>query len=495
MGVYVDNTGVYVCGWTYGSLPGQTGSGADAFIVKYSLDGEMIWLHQFTCSPGVTCYQITGDESGLYISGLTPGTFPGETNSGAADAFVVKYNRDGNQLWVKQFGTTGDEYPTGISANASGVYVSGYTTGAFPGYTKTGTRNIFVAKLNKDGEKLWVTQIGSVPRPGQTAPTSDYSYYISTVSSYAYVSGYTNGVLPGQTTNGNTDAFLIKLLVNIPPVADCGDAQLDIITETVQLDGSGSSDSDGDDLNYQWSILSKPGSSNSALSSATAEDPTFVADVTGTYEIQLVVNDGTVDSDPCTVTITVITPQEATQNLIDDVQDLVTAGVLNQGQGNALKVKLQTAIQKMNQENYNAAINNLNAFINQVNAFRSAGILTQAQADALITPANRIIAVLNNMLLKSGAVDPALTSDLITWNVPNPFSASTTIWYSLPEELYVTLKVYDSRGKEISVLVDGSITEGTHSVTLSAEGLPSGVYFYRIQAGSYMTTKKLIIVR
>ena len=69
------------------------------------------------------------------------------------------------------------------------------------------------------------------------------------------------------------------------------------------LDGSASSDVDGDGLTYSWSLISQPVGSTTALSSTTIVAPTLFIDQPGTYTVQLIVNDGTVDSAPVTVNI------------------------------------------------------------------------------------------------------------------------------------------------------------------------------------------------
>jgi PKD repeat protein len=83
---------------------------------------------------------------------------------------------------------------------------------------------------------------------------------------------------------------------NIKPLADAGFSQTVIVGESVTLDGSQSADVDGDTLTFFWAIISRPENSTAALSDSTAVKPSFTVDQSGAYEIQLTVNDGTVDS-------------------------------------------------------------------------------------------------------------------------------------------------------------------------------------------------------
>ncbi len=80
-------------------------------------------------------------------------------------------------------------------------------------------------------------------------------------------------------------------------------------------------------------------------------------------------------------------------------------------------------------------------------------------------------------------------------NYPNPFNPSTTIRYQLPASAHVTLKMFDLLGREVGTLINGRQSAGLHSVNFNAGSLPSGVYFYRIEAGTYLETKKLILLK
>jgi len=80
-------------------------------------------------------------------------------------------------------------------------------------------------------------------------------------------------------------------------------------------------------------------------------------------------------------------------------------------------------------------------------------------------------------------------------NYPNPFNPSTTIRFSIPWSAEVSLKIFNLLGEEVATLVSGLKDAGTHTVQWDATGHPSGVYFYRLRAGEFIETKKLILMR
>jgi hypothetical protein len=80
-------------------------------------------------------------------------------------------------------------------------------------------------------------------------------------------------------------------------------------------------------------------------------------------------------------------------------------------------------------------------------------------------------------------------------NYPNPFNPTTQINYSIKEAGLVQLKVYDILGSEVAILVNTNKEAGNYSVSFDASQLPSGVYFYKMQSGNYISTKKMILIK
>ncbi|MDR3627381.1 MAG: T9SS type A sorting domain-containing protein, partial [Ignavibacteriaceae bacterium] len=78
---------------------------------------------------------------------------------------------------------------------------------------------------------------------------------------------------------------------------------------------------------------------------------------------------------------------------------------------------------------------------------------------------------------------------------PNPFNPSTNISFSIPSRAFVSLKVFDIRGREIATLINEDLPAGLYTKEWNANSFSSGVYFYRIKAGNFIATKKLVLVK
>ena len=83
----------------------------------------------------------------------------------------------------------------------------------------------------------------------------------------------------------------------------------------------------------------------------------------------------------------------------------------------------------------------------------------------------------------------------LSQNYPNPFNPTTNIKFSIPTQGFVTLKVFNSLGKEVATLVNGNTNVGTYEVDFDAGSLTSGVYFYRLQSDNFTETKRMMLIK
>lgn len=286
--VALDSGGVYIAGFTRGTLPNQQSDGGeDIFIRKYDFNGNEMWTHQ---SGGGRATGIAANASGIYVTGSGGGPVAGQTGSeflrkyepirgnviwtrlfggnlqdfvrGAAidsggvyvagqaqtkingqtkvnaiyDGFVRKFDFDGNELWNAEWGNGDIDDALGVAADGSGVYIVGETDRAYPGQTNMGTMDSYVRKYDVSGNLQWTKQIG--------AGGPDKAYAMAIDETGGYVSGnIAGGTYPGQKSSGN-DAYVIKLTGITQPVISevgnaFGDAPLIAPNTWVSIKGSG----------------------------------------------------------------------------------------------------------------------------------------------------------------------------------------------------------------------------------------------------------------
>lgn len=106
-----------------------------------------------------------------------------------------------------------------------------------------------------------------------------------------------------------------------------------------------------------------------------------------------------------------------------------------------------------------------------------------------------IINVINDIPLSVDENNNIPINYSLSQNYPNPFNPATTILYSIPYSNHVTLEVYNILGQRIKKLVDELQYEGNYKITFDASELPTGVYIYRLKSGSYVESKKMLILK
>ena len=105
-----------------------------SYLSKHDSDGNELWTRQSGGQSGLFANSLAVDGGNVYVVGLTRGALPGQTHLGNTDAFVRKYDDDGNELWARQFGSRGLDMAEDVVVDGSGnLYVLGTTRLSLPG--------------------------------------------------------------------------------------------------------------------------------------------------------------------------------------------------------------------------------------------------------------------------------------------------------------------------------------------------------------------------
>jgi len=197
---------------------------------------------------------------------------------------------------------------------------------------------------------------------GSSATLSDSSSATPTVTPDIYGDYLIELTVSDSIATGSTDSVTVGF-DNVKPVANAGGNKSILVGETAVQDGTGSTDANGDPLTFSWSLVSKPAGSTATLSGLTSPMTSFVGDISGTYDINLTVNDGLLDSDPNTASILTITVMNAITQVLDDtmvaINNIPPTAFKNPKLANALTNKINAVLKMIEKEKYQGALNKL----------------------------------------------------------------------------------------------------------------------------------------
>ncbi len=206
-GITVDEKGnAYVVGSTLGNLDGNSNEGYyDIFIAKYNSAGSKQWTVLLGTGNSDEGEAITADRKGnIYVAGVTSENPDGKGNAESTDIIAAKYDTDGNGLWEVNFGTSADDWAKGIALDSIGnLYVTGATFGDLGGKKNAGEGDMFITKCDTRGNRLWTELLGTSGLEWGAGIAVDNNDDV-------YVTGGTGGNLGGRLNNGGSDIFLAK---------------------------------------------------------------------------------------------------------------------------------------------------------------------------------------------------------------------------------------------------------------------------------------------
>ncbi|MBX7047445.1 MAG: SBBP repeat-containing protein [Ignavibacteria bacterium] len=503
----VDKLGnVYVTGWGYS---GSDDTSYCCITLKYNSSGVQQWVVIYN-GPAHDADQGRGialDSAGnVYVAGVA--TISGTTY----DVLLIKYNPNGVQQWLQTYNGTGngDDWANSISLDASGnIYLSG-------GTTRTGTGNDFLAlKYNSSGVLQWV---------GTYNGTGNGSDYANALAIDKFGNSYLTGTSKGTTLYG--DYATVKF------------------NSSGVLQWSARYNGPGNDLDQGSGICADTNGNvymtGYTFGSGTATDITTIKYNSSGAQQWVQTYDGTaVNYDQAhgialdsSGNIIVVGYSSGIGSNYDGIIIKYSPSGVQQwvarynGPANGLDELSSVAIDKYNNI-YVTGQTDVNNFVSwdyvtmKYNPEGAQQWLIRYNGPASSTDqATYITLDGSNSVYVTGMSWGTTTTkwDIATvkysqptsittlsneipdkfslsQNYPNPFNPSTIINYQLTINSNVILKVYNNLGNEVEVLVNEKQNAGSYSVTFNGGNLPSGIYFYKLEAGEFKETKKMILIK
>ncbi len=443
--------------------------------------------------------QQTADE-GYIIAGYTV-----SFGAGSRDVYLIRTDVYGNTLWTRTYGGSNTDYAWTVQQTTD----KGYIIGAHSGSFGAGSHDVYLIKCNPTGDVMWTKVYGG--------SSADGAYSIQQTMDGGYIiSAHTSSFGAGQhdiyliKTDDNGDTLWTKTYGGsngdfLRAVHQTTDSGYVLVAETFSF-GAGSSDvylvrtnSSGDTL---WTktyggILSDYGYSVRQ----TTDGGYIVAGHTESFGIagDVYVLRTDVNGDLLWAKSYGGTGKDNGWS----VQQTIDGGYVIAGYSESFGAGNKDVYLIKTDELGNSGCN-------------ESGLVTiVGYTSTLVSSTATLIgsgAVVNNtvtIVSNTPTIDSLLCSNTLTGiedklglskafslvqNYPNPFNPSTTIRYELPTRSHVVLKIFNLLGQEVATLVDGEKAVGRYEVRWEARGFASGIYFYRLQAGEFVETKKLVLI-
>jgi hypothetical protein len=441
------DSGFVVAGYTrsYGTI-----SGRNIWLIKTDTAGTMQWNNTYGGNDDEEAYAVQQTTDGGYImTGYTK-----SASAGGNDVVLIKTDSAGVQQWYHTFGGAQDEEGYSVLQTTDGGFV---VAGATSTYGTAGSRDVWLIKTNSAGGELWRRSMGGYgsdgarsiqqTRDGGFIPTGwTYSYGPGAVGNVWLVKTDSAGNATWNRYFGGTD---VDRGYAVRQTEDGGY----IITGYTASSGAGL-----DDM-----LLIKTDSAGTAVWTRTF---------------------GGTGRDY--------------GNALEKTADggyIIAGYTLSYGAGgdDVWLVKTDANGTLRWSATYGGTASDVGYDVKQTfdGGYVVAGHTLSSGAGVHDVWLIRV----NPELTESVGPTEGVHDFRLLQNYPNPFNPSTTISYSLPRSAHVRLAVYDLLGRSIVLLVDADEMPGLKSVQFDGRNIPSGVYFCRLQAGGYVATNKILLVR
>ena len=499
LGMTVDAAGnIYVIGSTFNES-------LDWLIIKYSPSGERLWFTQFNeeySNRDDIPHAIAVDNLGnVYVTG--------ESYYLSADYLTIKYNSQGIEQWQKRYGGPSQDIAMGITLDENrNVYVTGKEM-------TSGNLNCVTLKYSTGGTLLWEKQYdgptGNYDMGKVIAAASDGSIYVagsteSPANAYDYLlikynsSGTEQWVRtfdgPAHGTEGVRNMVLgYNNSIFITGISEGTGTEYDYLTVRYNAAGyiqwskryNGPVNGDDHAVSLAVDDIGNTYVTGYSMSNTGYDYATVKYSLNGTFQ-WLKREDGSNASD-----------DYAGDIAVDDDGDVYVTGYFKKANDNYLMatVKYSSSGSQKWVKKYDVSgkvSEGRNIFVDGSENIIVGGMSDRSGSghgwyeQFLVVKYTQSQYVIVN---RNGV--PAEFS--LSQNYPNPFNPVTKISFSIPDNSYTKLTVYDISGKQVAELVNGELEAGSYNIDFDASQLSSGTYFYRLESGSFAEVKKMILVK
>jgi hypothetical protein len=437
----------YDGGYVLAGYTASFGAGsADMWLVKASAEGDSLWSRTYGGSSWDDCRCIQKTQDGGYVLAGCSYSF----GAGDYDFWLVKVDANGDSIWSRTFGGPGAERAYSVRQTSDGGYILGGGTESFG----AGQEDVWLVKTDANGDSLWSRTFGgdSVEYCRSVQQTADGGY-----------------ILVGGTMSwgaGDWDFWVVK------------------------------TNADGDSL---WSRTFGGSSFESCSSIWQVADGYILIGTTGIYDFWMVKMSADGDSlwsrrfggPGC--------ERGYTSAPVPDGGWILAGCSCSYGGGWYLHPEFWLLRTSANGDSL------WSRTFGGPDWDQCWSVQVTSDGGYILGGVTLSFGAGNRdfWLVKTG-VDP-LPSELRTVSIPshyslqqnwpNPFNPSTQIAYDLPQAGHVSLKVFDLLGREVATLVDEKQSPGSYCSAFDGSGLPSGIYLYRIDAGDWTQTKKMVLLK
>jgi hypothetical protein len=451
----------------------RLGVGADVGLLKADSSGNTLWTRTYGGSSDDKGYsaQLTSD-GGYIIAGDT-----WSFGAGRSDVYLLKTDSSGDTLWTRTYGGTGSDRGYSVQQTSDGGYIIAGETESFG----AGDDDVYLVKSDSKGNTLWTCTYGGrgYDRGRSVQQTSDGGYIIA---------GYTNSFGAGNTdfwllkTDSSGDTLWTRTYGEMPydygrSVEQTSDGGYIIAGDTRSF-GAG---------DYDVWLIKVVGEELPVVSIELVPDQSpVVVPRGGSFGFTGTVTNNTDQFQQVDIWLMAYVPGIGMYGPLREYRDVLfnpyrsRSAHLNQNIPNFAPISDEYVYYGYVGD-YPATIIDSSYFPFEVTAKGSA---KAGASDWTLT----------GLFLEEAAVD--LPAEFALYNnYPNPFNAQTVIEYQLPQASNVKLEVYNIMGEKVATLVDSEQQAGYRPVTWDASEVSSGMYFYRLTAGDYTETRRMMLVK